>query len=163
MGALVAIEAALAWPDKVAALVLCGAAPKLPIHDELLAIVRDDYARFPAWLAERALSPSAKPGLRQAFAAAGVAAPRETTLADYAAIATCDLTDRVKTLTCPTTWLHGADDRIVPPPGAEIAGALHTVVVLPGAGHILPVEAPANVAEVTIRSATVFGNPLRPN
>ena len=157
MGALVAIEAALSWPDKVAALVLCGAAPRLPVHDELLAIVRDHYSRFPAWLAERALSPSAKPGLRRAFAAAGMAAPRATTLADYAAIAACDLTTRVKTLACPTTWLHGADDRIVPPPGAEAIGAHHTVVVVPGAGHILPLEAPAAVAEIIIRAASAQG------
>jgi pimeloyl-ACP methyl ester carboxylesterase len=31
LGALVAIEAALAWPDKVRALVLCGAGPRLPV------------------------------------------------------------------------------------------------------------------------------------
>ncbi|HEX3694154.1 MAG TPA: alpha/beta fold hydrolase [Polyangia bacterium] len=153
MGALVAIEAALAWPDKVAALVLCGAGLKLPIHHDLLAVVQDDYDRFPAWLAEHGLSPAAKPALRRAFAAAGVAATKATTLADYAAIAACDLTERLKALSCPTAWLHGADDRIVPPPAAEILGPGHTVIVFPDAGHILPVEKPASVAEVTIRFA----------
>ena len=37
LGALVAIEAALAWPDKVRALVLCAAAPRLPVDPELAA------------------------------------------------------------------------------------------------------------------------------
>src|SRR5436190_5870902 len=35
MGALVAIEAALAWPDKVRGLVLCAAAAQLPVREEL--------------------------------------------------------------------------------------------------------------------------------
>src|SRR5436190_12450625 len=52
MGALVAIEAALAWPDKVGALVLCGAAPRLPVRDELLALIRAEPARVPTWMAE---------------------------------------------------------------------------------------------------------------
>src|SRR5262245_42309102 len=47
MGALVAVEAALAWPDKVRGLVLCGAAPRLPVRDELLALIREDHARVP--------------------------------------------------------------------------------------------------------------------
>ena len=37
-------------------------------------VIENDYARFPAWLAERAFSSAAKPGLRRAFVAAGVAA-----------------------------------------------------------------------------------------
>src|SRR3954454_2005541 len=61
MGALVAIEAALAWPDKVRGLVLCGAAPRLGVRDELLALIREDHARVPAWMAEHGLSPSVKP------------------------------------------------------------------------------------------------------
>src|SRR6266702_7924714 len=66
MGALVAIEAALAWPDKVVALLLCGAAPRLPVSRELLKAIDEDYARFPEWFATRALSASAKPALRRA-------------------------------------------------------------------------------------------------
>ena len=53
MGALVAIEAALAWPDKVAGLVLCAAAPRLPVSRDLMKVIDEGYARFPAWLAER--------------------------------------------------------------------------------------------------------------
>jgi pimeloyl-ACP methyl ester carboxylesterase len=153
MGALVALDAALTWPDKVAALVLCGAGPRLPVHDDLLAVVRDDYPRFPAFLAERALSPAAKPALRRAFAGAGVAAPQQTALADYAAIAAVDFTDRLPALTCPVIWLHGADDHIVPPPPEPAAGSNSAVIVLPDVGHILPVEAPAAIADVAVRLA----------
>jgi len=68
MGALVAIEAALTWPDKVRGLVLCAGAARLPVRDELLALIRDDHTRFPAWMAEHALSPRARPAVRRAFA-----------------------------------------------------------------------------------------------
>src|SRR5436190_4719001 len=67
MGALVAIEAALAWPDKVRALVLCGAAPRLPVRDELLALIRAEPARVPTWMAEHGLSPAAKSAVRRGF------------------------------------------------------------------------------------------------
>jgi pimeloyl-ACP methyl ester carboxylesterase len=141
MGALVAIEAARAWPDKVAGLVLCAGAPRLPVAPELLDIIRDRYPDFPAWLAERALSPSAKPALR-AFVAAGVAAPREVTLADFAAVAAADLSAQLAGLACPAIWLDGADDRIVGQP-PERPGQVRR---LDGVGHLVPIEAPADVA-----------------
>src|SRR4029077_3712831 len=113
MGALVAIEAALAWPDKVRGLVLCAAAPTLPVRDELLTLIREDHARVPAWMAEHGLSPSAKPAVRRGFVAAGIVTPAEVTLADFEAVRAADLRDRVRSLTCPVLWLDGADDRIV--------------------------------------------------
>src|SRR5580765_257927 len=63
LGGLVAIEAALAWPDKVRGLVLCAAAPRLPVDPELAALLRADPERVPPWLADHALSPDAKPAL----------------------------------------------------------------------------------------------------
>src|SRR6185503_2344194 len=64
LGALVAIEAALAWPDKVRGLVLCAAAPRLPVDPELERLLRDAPTAVPAWLAAHALSPRAKPAIR---------------------------------------------------------------------------------------------------
>jgi pimeloyl-ACP methyl ester carboxylesterase len=146
MGALVAIEAALAWPDKVTALVLCGAAPRLPVSRELMAILENDYSHFPEWFAGRALSPAAKPALRRAFVAAGVAAPQAVAIADFAAVKDADLGPRIAQIRCPMLWLDGGDDRIVgdrpPRPG--------DVRVLTGVGHLVPVEAPAQVASAAI-------------
>jgi pimeloyl-ACP methyl ester carboxylesterase len=144
MGALVAIEAALAWPDKVTGLVLCAAAPRLPVSPELLDVVKNDYPRFPAWLAERAFSPAAKPALRRAFVAAGVVAPQEVTLADFEAIAAAvDPGPRLGDLRCPLVWIDGADDRIV---GAVLPERPGDVQRLAGVGHLVPIEAPEAVA-----------------
>jgi pimeloyl-ACP methyl ester carboxylesterase len=142
MGALVAIEAALAWPDKVRGLVLCAAAPRLPVRDELLALLRDEPARVPAWMAEHALSPHAKPAVRRGFVAAGLAAPADVMLADFAAVRAADLGARIRSLTCPASWLDGADDRIVGEPGERPGSARR----LEGVGHLLPIEAPGAVA-----------------
>ncbi|HEX3906239.1 MAG TPA: alpha/beta hydrolase [Polyangia bacterium] len=143
LGGLVALEAALAWPDKVRALLLVAAAPKMPVDPELLALLRDDPEGATAWLADHALSPHAKPALRRGFLAAGTAAsPREVTRADFEIVRATDLTGRVAAIGCQITWVDGADDRIVP--RADRPGAIVTVT---GAGHLLPIEAPAAIAD----------------
>src|SRR4051812_16631719 len=116
MGALVAIEAALAWPDKVRGLVLCAAAPRLPVDPELASLLRDAPERVPAWLAAHALSPRAKPAVRRGFLAADAVTPANVTRADFDIVRDTDLGPRIGALTCPVTWLDGADDRIVSPP-----------------------------------------------
>jgi pimeloyl-ACP methyl ester carboxylesterase len=142
MGALVAIEAALAWPDKVCGLVLCAAAPRLPVRDELLALLRDASARVPEWMAEHALSPRARPAVRRGFVAAGLVAPPEVMLADFEAVRAADLQERIGRLACPVLWLDGADDAIVGNPGDRpgVARRLENV------GHLVPIEAPEAVA-----------------
>ncbi len=142
MGALVAIEAALAWPDKVRGLVLCAAAPRLPVDPELAALLREEPERVPAWLAEHALSPRAKPAIRRGFLAAGDVTPTDVTRADFEIVAATDLGPRIGALACPITWIDGADDRIVPP--AE--GRRGQIVTLPDVGHLTPIEAPAAIA-----------------
>jgi pimeloyl-ACP methyl ester carboxylesterase len=151
MGALVAIKAALAWPDKVRGLVLCAAAPRLPVRDELLALIRADHALVPAWMAEHALSPRARPAVRRSFVAAGLVTPPEVTLADFEAVRAADLTERIRGVTCPLLWLDGADDAIVGEPGERPGEARR----LEGVGHLVPIEAPGAVAEaVAITSRT---------
>ena len=142
LGALVAIEAALTWPDKVRALVLCAAAPRLPLDPELAALLRADPERAREWLAEHALSSHAKPAIRRSFLAAGDVTPVEVTRADFAIVAATDLGARIGGLACPVTWIDGADDRIVAPTD----GRKGEIVTVPGVGHLTPIEAPAAIA-----------------
>jgi pimeloyl-ACP methyl ester carboxylesterase len=146
LGALVAIEAALAWPDKVRGLVLCAAAPRLGVDPELARVLRDDPARTVAWLAEHALSPRAKPAIRRGFLAAGDVTPPEIVRADFDIVRDADLSARAGALACPVTWLDGADDRIVAPPD----GRAGQILTLPDVGHLTPLEAPAAVATAVI-------------
>jgi pimeloyl-ACP methyl ester carboxylesterase len=146
MGALVAIDAALAWPDKVRGLVLCAAAPRLGVDPELARLLRDDPAAVIGWLADHALSPRAKPAIRRGFLAAGDITPPEVTRADFAIVRDTDLGPRLGAIACPVTWLDGADDRIVPATDGR-AGA---IITLPDVGHLVPIEAPAAVADAVV-------------
>jgi pimeloyl-ACP methyl ester carboxylesterase len=151
LGALVALEAALAWPDKVRALVLVAAAPKMPVDPELLALLRDDPDGATLWLADHGLSPRAKPAVRRGFLAAGAAAPLEVTRADFEIVRAADLHPRLAQIGCPITWLDGTDDAMVP--GACGDGRPGSVVTVPDAGHLLPIEAPAAIAEAVLGRA----------
>jgi pimeloyl-ACP methyl ester carboxylesterase len=147
MGALVAIEAARRWPDKVRGLVLCGAGARLPVDPALGAILRDRPADAPHWLAEHAFSPRAKPSLKKAFlAAAGEIAPLDVIRADYRVVEETDATAAIAEIRCPIVWIDGADDRIVLPS----AGRAGEVITVSGAGHLLPIEAPGAIAEATL-------------
>jgi pimeloyl-ACP methyl ester carboxylesterase len=143
MGALVAIQAALAWPDKVAGLVLCNAAPRLTVSGELLDVLRSDHRQFAAWMAEHALSPAARPALRRGLVAAGSATSPAVTLADFEAISAADLAPRISELRCPMIWLDGADDRIL----GSLPDRPGQIKRLEGVGHLAPIEAPAAAAE----------------
>jgi len=144
MGALVALEAALAWPDKVRALILCAAAPKMPVDPELERLLREDPEGATLWIADHGLSPSAKPAVRRGFLAAGALSPPEVTRADFDIVRTTDLTSRLASIGCPLTWLDGADDRIIPASSRE--GRRGEIVTIAGAGHLLPIEAPVAIA-----------------
>jgi pimeloyl-ACP methyl ester carboxylesterase len=145
LGALVALEAALAWPDKVRALVLCAAAPKMTVDPEVFRLLRNEPERFVPWLADHALSPRARPPLRQAFLNAAAPTPPEVAAADFEIVRATDLGARLPEIACPITWLDGGDDRIVRP--AEREGRRGQILTVSGAGHLLPIEAPAAIAE----------------
>jgi pimeloyl-ACP methyl ester carboxylesterase len=151
MGALVALEAALAWPDKVRALVLVAAAPRMPVDPELLALLQDDPDGATLWLADHGLSPLAKPAVRRGFLAAGAAAPPEVTRADFEIVRAADLTNRLAAIAGPITWLDGADDRIVPEGARQ--GRTGAVTTVPYAGHLLPIEVPSAIAEAVTAQA----------
>jgi len=144
LGASVAVEAALAWPDKVQALVLVGAAPRLPLHDEVVRLMRDDPEGVAAWLTSAGLSPRAHPAIRNGFfIKTAEALPLEVVQADFGIVGTTDLSDRLGGVRCPITWIDGADDRIVP----AAPGRSGEIVTLPAVGHLIPIEAPTAIAE----------------
>jgi pimeloyl-ACP methyl ester carboxylesterase len=57
------------------------------------------------------------------------------------------LTARVASVTCPVAWLDGVDDQMVP--AAERTNQRPGAIVsVRDAGHLLPIEAPAAIAEL---------------
>ncbi len=154
MGALVALEAAARHPGRLRALALLGAAPKMPVHPDLLAAAAaDDHAAFelmtswgfgPAghlggarvpgsWLmggGERLLE-RIRPGVLSADLAACNA---------YAAGL-----DSAAKVACPALVVMGAVDKMTPArAGAKLAAAIPGAeqAVIPGCGHMMLAEKP---------------------
>jgi len=163
-GGQVALDAALAWPERVRALALVDST--LPGHDwspawrDMVARLRalalgsqGPRAAAAAWFAEPLFAPArARPGL------AGALAQWETTRAGLlwaghnAGLALAPAARaRLRTLRVPTLVVVGerdlADFQAI---AEELAVAIPHArkVVLPGVGHLPPLESPAELARV---------------
>lgn len=131
MGALIAIEAARAWPERVAALVLVAAAERFTEAD-------------PARAQQCAWSPETSVDLVERWAQLAWTADEEVARADNRALVSFDATTRAP-VAAPTLVLSGADDLIAPPDsGAALARAIPNAVhvVVPRAGHMIMIEQP---------------------
>ncbi|WP_340115207.1 alpha/beta hydrolase [Pelagibius sp. 7325] len=154
MGALVALDAAARHGKRVRALALMGAAPKMPVHPDLLAAAEaNDHAAFDlmtawgfgpagqlggarvpgAWLmggGERLLERIA-PGVLSADLAACNA---------YA-----EGLEAAAKIACPTTVIMGSEDRMTPArAGAKLVAAIPgaQAIVIPACGHMMLAEKP---------------------
>jgi pimeloyl-ACP methyl ester carboxylesterase len=77
-----------------------------------------------------------------------------------------DLRDRLADVTIPVVVLAGAADRVIPPSASERIVELlphGRLTVFDGAGHMLPMERTAEVAEAILELATGLGDPREPS
>jgi pimeloyl-ACP methyl ester carboxylesterase len=145
MGALVALAAAAAWPERVAGLVLVNSGARLSVAPELFARLRSDYARFGKWLARVMWSPSTPLDVIERWGAVALTADQEITEADFRAVERFDGEPLLAKVRAPTLVLAGADDLLTPPALAKtlqtgIRGA--RAIVVPEAGHMIAQEEP---------------------
>jgi pimeloyl-ACP methyl ester carboxylesterase len=145
MGALVALAAAAAWPERVAGLVLINAGAHIKVAPEVFTHVRSDFARFGKWFSRLVWSPATPIDVIERWGAVALTADQTTTEADFAAVARFDGTPLLAKIKTPTLVLSGADDLSTPPKlgqalAAGIAGARS--IVVPEAGHMLIQEQP---------------------
>jgi pimeloyl-ACP methyl ester carboxylesterase len=164
MGALVALETAARAAERVDALALLGFAPEMRVNPELLADARASSHRtielMTNWSfgARGRLGANPAPGLWLTGAAMRLLerADPESLAIDLAA---CDAYRGAEAaaprIRCPVLLLLGAEDRMTPAArgqafAATVAGS--RVVLLPGAGHMMMMEAPA----ATLRAMREF-------
>jgi len=154
MGALVAIDAAARFPDKVRALGLCGVAAEMPVHPEMLESAKADTVKVQElmtfWGIGGALHKGGmvSPGLwlrRESLAVLSGNKPGVI----HADLAACnaykDATARGAAVKCPTVLVLADGDLMTPaakarPLAAAIAGA--STVVVRNSGHFMIVERP---------------------
>ena len=157
MGALAALAATAAEPDRVAALVLLGVAATMPVHPDLLdAAERRDPVAYDL-ITDWAHGPRAHVGGHRAPGLWMTGGARRLLRRDTEGALATDLmvcanydgaVDAAGKVTAPTTLVLGTRDRMTPPSNAEpLAAALGDVEIatIPDAGHMMMVERPDEV------------------
>ena len=146
MGGGVAQSFALAYPGRLAALVLVGTGARLRVHPDILAAIRrGDMAEAGQLISRWAYSQAALPAT-VAQGAEAFARNRATILeGDFLACDAFDVMREVSAIRVPTLVICGEDDRLTPVkyarflqqsiPGARLA-------TIPGAGHMVMLEKP---------------------
>jgi pimeloyl-ACP methyl ester carboxylesterase len=147
MGGLIGLQFALAYPERVAKLVLMATSARIQLHPDFL-----QQAITGQWDYET---------LRQSFA---VEVPEnlkalvlsefqytclKADASDFMGVSRVDLSSAVSALRMPTLILTGDDDVIISPRKSKMLQwqiKNSRLVTIPGAGHYLHVEQPAKVA-----------------
>jgi pimeloyl-ACP methyl ester carboxylesterase len=145
MGALVALDAAAAWPERVAGLILVNGGVRLPVAPEVFVKLGGDFVRFGKWLARVVWSPATPRDVVERWGTIAFTADQPITLADFRAVERDDGATAAARVKAPTLVLGGEDDLMTPPRltrelAAAIAGA--RAVVVSEAGHMIVQEQP---------------------
>ena len=161
MGGYVTLSVLATWPERVAGLVLADTRSTADTPDaaagRLTRATDAEQRGLPSGeeLVAPLLGPAATEGARTAAAAlAAAAAPAAFAWAQRAMAARGDTTAVLVAAEVPTLVVVGADDAVTPPADAaalaDAAGtgtaALATLVQIPGAGHLTPIETPTEFA-----------------
>lgn len=153
MGGAVAIETVLSTDAAITGLVLLATGARLRVHPDILARAAEEVEEGRTLLAvtTAALRPDTPSALRGQVRAASVRTPGATGLADWRMTDRFDRLGDVGALHLPVLAVAGEDDGHTPPKYAQFV-AEHAPdaqsVVLPAAGHWLPVERATEVADL---------------
>lgn len=151
MGGAVALTAALDAPSRVAGLALLGTGARLRVSPAVLQATADPaaLAAGAATMADFSFGTLAGDELRRVFVADVLACPPGVAHGDFVACDVFDVMARLGEIRAPTLVVCGSEDRLTPPKYSQflrdhIAGA--RLELVPGAGHMVMLEAPGRVA-----------------
>jgi len=154
MGALIALETAARHAGRVSALALLGAAPKMPVHPDLLAAAQANDPAAVELMTSWGFGPAGQLGgarVPGAWLMGGGARLLERVKpgvlhADLAACnAYADGMASAAKIACPVAVIMGSDDRMTPArAGAKLAAAIPGArsIVIPACGHMMFAEKP---------------------
>jgi pimeloyl-ACP methyl ester carboxylesterase len=152
MGSAIALSLAYQYPEMVLGLGLVGSSPRLRVHPEIQGNAGNPTTVHKAidMIIAGSFSPDTPRRLVE-LAQARMAETRPSVLyGDFMACDAFDMTEQASAISQPALILCGADDRMTPVRGSQfLAGALQgsRLVVIPGAGHMVMLEKPQEVAD----------------
>lgn len=159
MGALIALDTAARYPDRVGKLVLMGVAETMPVHPDLLQAARDNKPLAPELIVywgvgdKSQIGSHPEPGLWiQGASEALLKLSADGIIAND--LAACDIySDGVasaKKVQCPSLFVLADDDKMTPPKkGLALAGHVGDArsVIVKNSGHMMMAEDPDQVFE----------------
>lgn len=153
MGGGVAIETTMGTDARVRGVVLAATGARLRVHPDILARAAETVQQggHLAELAAAPLRPDGPPTARSHVLTAEAMTPGESALADWRSTDQFDRLSDIEGLDLPVLAIAGELDRLTPVRYAEFIvehAPSAEMVVLPGAGHWLPVEEAEQVADV---------------
>lgn len=150
LGGAIAMALALGFPERVAGLVLVGTGARLRVTPAILDSIREDLERAVDVIAQFAWGPGADRELVRREREMMLEAGPDVLYADFVACDTFDVMARLGEIVVPALVVVGDADRLTPVKYARYL-ADHIpqaeLVVLEGAGHMVALERPSEVAE----------------
>lgn len=158
MGGAIALWLALAAPERIAGLGLVGAGGRMRVAPAILAGLDADRPATIRTIVGYSYAADAPERMRQRAEEAYALCDPAVYRGDYLACDAFDVLERLGEIRCPAAVICGDADRMTPLKYSEalrdhIPGA--TLAIVPGAGHMAPIERPAAVsaalAELVVR------------
>jgi pimeloyl-ACP methyl ester carboxylesterase len=148
LGGAIALQMLLDYPEELAGGILIGTGARLRVRREIFDLITGDYPGFVAATGAVAASPQTAAGVLDPVQKLTAACPPATAEADYRACDRFDVMARLPEIQRPVLVICGADDLLTPLKYGDyltrhITGAQQ--VIIPRAGHLVPVEQPLAV------------------
>lgn len=154
MGSAVALEMALAHPDRVRGLVLVGSGARLRVAPAILQGLREDFENAVKLIGDWAYGPNAPAELKRLGQQLMAETLPEVMHGDFLACDAFDVMERLGEIHAPTLVISGTADQLTPVkyasflaqniPGAEL-------LLVENAGHMVMLERPQEVGEALAR------------
>lgn len=148
MGGAITIELALGAPDRLCCLILVATGARLRVHPKILQGLLEAPETTAQLLAEWAYGERPDPQMLQLYVRRTLEIPPSIIHGDFAACNQWDRMQDIIRIQLPTLIIGGEADRLTPP---KYLHYLHDripnsqLVLIPGAGHMVMLEAPGAV------------------
>lgn len=149
MGGAIAQEFALTFPTRLVGIVLVATGARLRVHPKILQGLQESPEETVRLIAEWAYGENPTDQMLRLYVRRMLEIPPEVTHGDFAACNVWDRMTDIGAITVPTLIIGGEADKLTPP---KYARYLHDhipnsrLVMVPGAGHMVMLEAPDLVA-----------------
>jgi len=150
LGAGVALDYALTYPDEVDGLVLISSSPKFQVPEQLLDLILTDVTQFIDTVVTMGFHQSADENAKGIFKSVMQEMPPEVVHYDYTCANTFDIQDKIGSISTPSVVIAGEHDQMIPLQFAEmLADQLKNsqLAVIPQAGHMVILSQPALVTK----------------